>query len=150
MLRLLKLFCCLLLVLTFVQGQDNPFKPQPLHPGPWVEMTHGEVWPRPKFQQSEAKFFVLDAENFKFQVGTYLHIHNSLYVYRARMTFDIANLTDPDLLVFLCRTIGQLLTRTNTSFRPYFEIIDHYFTHKNFTFAYCSIYIVYIPGILRS
>jgi len=68
MLRLLKLFCCLLLVLTFVQGQDNPFKPQPLHPGPWVEMTHGEVWPRPKFQQSEAKFFVLDAENFKFQL----------------------------------------------------------------------------------
>ena len=80
MLRLLKLFCCLLLVLTFVQGQDNPFKPQPLHPGPWVEMTHGEIWPRPKFQQSESKFFVLDAENFKFQVGSthYTSIYNEL------------------------------------------------------------------------
>ena len=56
------------------------------------------------------------------------------------MTFDIANLTDPDLLVFLCRTIGQLLTRTNTSFRPYFEIIDHYFTHKHFTFTYSHLW----------
>ena len=70
MLKLLMVCCSL--VLTFVQGQDNPFKPQPLHPGPWVEMTHGEIWPRPKFQQSESKFFVLDAENFKFQVSRYL------------------------------------------------------------------------------
>lgn len=57
-----------LLPLTSVMGNDQPFKPQPLHPGPWKEMTHGEIWPKPYAQTSEQEFFVLDPENFKYQL----------------------------------------------------------------------------------
>lgn len=58
------------LILALVQGQDNGnvFKPDPLKPGPWVDMSHGAVWPRPAQQSSWPNFFVLDPQSFKIQV----------------------------------------------------------------------------------
>lgn len=72
-------------------GNDQPFKPQPLHPGPWKEMTHGEIWPKPYAQTSEQEFFVLDPENFKFQVCmnlfTYFH-----YAHNTKLAMQTLNL----------------------------------------------------------
>ena len=80
-----------LLPLTSVMGNDQPFKPQPLHPGPWKEMTHGEIWPKPYAQTSEQEFFVLDPENFKFQVCmnlfTYFH-----YAHDTKLAMQTLNL----------------------------------------------------------
>ena len=56
----------------FVQAQDNAFKPQPLQPGPWMKMTHGQIWPKPKFQSFEEYFYVLDSENFEIKVHSFL------------------------------------------------------------------------------
>ena len=41
----------------------------------------------------------------------------------------LPNLAEPDLLVFHCRTIGQLPTRTHASFTPYFT---HIFFNMSF------------------
>ena len=59
----------------FVQAQDNAFKPQPLQPGPWMKMTHGQIWPKPKFQSFEEYFYVLDSENFEIKVQSFLNTY---------------------------------------------------------------------------
>ena len=63
-------FLTYLSCLAFVQGQDdgNVFKPNPLNPGPWVDMSHGAIWPRPAEQSSRPNFFVLDPKKFEFEV----------------------------------------------------------------------------------
>ena len=38
-------------------------------PGPWVEGTKGEVWPRPKVQKSQQEFFSVRSNSFKFEVN---------------------------------------------------------------------------------
>ena len=59
------------LTLALVHGQDsgNVFKPDPLTPGPWVQMSHGEIWPRPAQQKTWKNFFVLDPKHFKIEVN---------------------------------------------------------------------------------
>ena len=65
------LFLSYAITMALVQGQDNGnvFKPDPLTPGPWVHMTHGQIWPRPAQQQTQPDFFVLDPKSFKIQVS---------------------------------------------------------------------------------
>ena len=73
-----------------VRAQDsgNVFKPAPLTPGPWVKMTHGSIWPRPKQQNSWPYYLVVDREHFNFQVELFfplkkvakaLTLHNTLH-----------------------------------------------------------------------
>ena len=42
---------------------------QHFRPGPWVEATKGEVWPKPKVQKSQQEFFSVRSNNFKFEVN---------------------------------------------------------------------------------
>lgn len=46
----------------------NVFKPTPLEPGPWVQMSQGAIWPRPAQQVSWPHFMMLDSKTFNFQV----------------------------------------------------------------------------------
>ena len=48
---------------------DERFRPSPLHPGPWVDMTRGSIWPKPKLQDTYASFLVLDPNTFSIKVG---------------------------------------------------------------------------------
>ena len=38
-------------------------------PGPWVEATKGEIWPKPKVQKSQPEFFSLRSSSFAFEVS---------------------------------------------------------------------------------
>ena len=37
-------------------------------PGPWVESTKGEIWPKPKVQKLQQEFFSLRSSSLKFEV----------------------------------------------------------------------------------
>lgn len=65
-------FAVSLAFMAFVQGQDegNVFKPIPLTPGPWVKMSHGEIWPRPASRITFQNYFVVDdPKGFHFNVS---------------------------------------------------------------------------------
>eukprot|EP00093_Oithona_nana_P011332 11332.XXX_523152_525192_1 [CDS] Oithona nana genome sequencing. len=105
--------------LVFSQGQDegNVFKPNPLRPGPWVDMSHGAIWPRPAQQNSLPNFFVLDPKSFKFEL-----------LGKAKE----CNVLERSLDRFYERTFpGQLSSRRSKSVcndqscSPYFEGILH-------------------------
>lgn len=51
------------------KDNGNVFKPKPLQPGPWVTMTKGEIWPKPKYQQKNSTFLVLDVNKFRINVS---------------------------------------------------------------------------------
>ena len=68
---------CLTVVTTLVTVKVNfalaehggdEFKNWPVKPGPWVQATKGEVWPKPKVSKPQQEFLVLRSNNFKFQV----------------------------------------------------------------------------------
>lgn len=48
-------------------GGDE-FKNWPERPGPWVQATRGEVWPKPKVQKPQETFLALKPSAFKFEV----------------------------------------------------------------------------------
>jgi len=48
-------------------GGDE-FKNWPVRPGPWVESTKGEIWPKPKVQKSQPEFFSVRSSSLKFEV----------------------------------------------------------------------------------
>ena len=52
------------------ENKGNVFKPKPLKPGPWVTMTKGEIWPKPKYQQINSTFLILDVSTFRINVST--------------------------------------------------------------------------------
>ena len=52
------------------KNKGNVFKPKPLKPGPWVTMTKGEIWPKPKYQQINSTFLILDVSTFRINVST--------------------------------------------------------------------------------
>ena len=52
------------------ENKGNVFKPKPLRPGPWVTMTKGEIWPKPKYQQINSTFLILDVSTFRINVST--------------------------------------------------------------------------------
>ena len=39
-----------------------------VRPGPWVESTKGEIWPKPKVQKSQPEFFSVRSNSLKFEV----------------------------------------------------------------------------------
>ena len=51
------------------ENKGNVFKPKPLRPGPWVTMTKGEIWPKPKYQQINSTFLILDVSTFRINVS---------------------------------------------------------------------------------
>ena len=55
---------------SIYKDKGNVFKPKPLQPGPWVPMTKGEIWPKPKFQLTNSTFLVLDVSQFRIHVST--------------------------------------------------------------------------------
>ena len=59
------------------KNKGNVFKPKPLKPGPWVTMTKGEIWPKPKYQQINSTFLILDVSTFRINVST-VHLYECL------------------------------------------------------------------------
>ena len=53
------------------KNKGNVFKPKPLKPGPWVTMTKGEIWPKPKYQQINSTFLILDVSTFRINVSIF-------------------------------------------------------------------------------
>ena len=51
-------------------GGDE-FKNWPVKPGPWVQQTKGEVWPKPKSSKPQQEFLVLRSNSFRFEVRAY-------------------------------------------------------------------------------
>ena len=50
------------------KNKGNVFKPKPLKPGPWVSMTKGSIWPKPKYQRTNTTFLLLDNNEFRITV----------------------------------------------------------------------------------
>ena len=50
------------------KDKGNVFKPKPLRPGPWIKMTTGEIWPKPKFQSTNSTILEIDINTFIIQV----------------------------------------------------------------------------------
>lgn len=71
----MKLLILLLLVVWTVEGTkkySNRKNFKKTDPGPWVEQTNGEIWPKPQVQaQQDGTFFTLDVENFSFELDKY-------------------------------------------------------------------------------
>ena len=51
------------------KNKGNVFKPKPLKPGPWVKMTKGSIWPKPKHQDTNSTFWLLDINKFEITVS---------------------------------------------------------------------------------
>ena len=45
-------------------------------PGPWVESTKGEIWPKPKVQKSQPEFFSVRSSSLKFEVRKKVRIYS--------------------------------------------------------------------------
>ena len=45
-------------------------------PGPWVESTKGEIWPKPKVQKSQPEFFSVRSSSLKFEVRKKVKIYS--------------------------------------------------------------------------
>ena len=56
--------------------KGNVFKPKPLRPGPWIKMTTGEIWPKPKFQSTNSTILEIDINTFTMQVGKNILLNN--------------------------------------------------------------------------
>jgi len=54
--------------LTLSEHGGDEFKNWPVKPGPWVQATRGEAWPRPKVSKPQQEFFVLRSNSFRFEV----------------------------------------------------------------------------------
>ena len=67
------------------KNKGNVFKPKPLKPGPWVTMTKGEIWPKPKYQQINSTFLILDVSTFRINVST-VHLYKCV-IYLAILKF---------------------------------------------------------------
>jgi len=52
------------------QHGDDEFKNWPVKPGPWVQQTRGEVWPKPKVQKLQTDFMVLKDNSFRFEIAS--------------------------------------------------------------------------------
>ena len=63
------------------ENKGNVFKPKPLKPGPWVTMTKGEIWPKPKYQQINSTFLILDGSTFRINVST-VHLYECVVMLR--------------------------------------------------------------------
>ena len=57
------------------KDKGNVFKPKPLKPGPWVNMTRGKIWPKPKYQHTNSTFLVLDINKFRISVRKIIEPH---------------------------------------------------------------------------
>ena len=62
------------------ENKGNVFYPKPMHPGPWVSMTLGEIWPKPKHQEKYATFLVLNIKSFNIKVSIF---NTSLNIWRS-------------------------------------------------------------------
>ena len=62
------------------KNKGNVFKPKPLKPGPWVTMTKGEIWPKPKYQQINSTFLILDVSTFRINVST-VHLYKCVNLF---------------------------------------------------------------------
>ena len=60
------------------QDKGNVFQPGVMHPGPWVTMTNGEIWPKPKYQEKYSSFLVLNIKDFKIKVRQFFSTYNTL------------------------------------------------------------------------
>ena len=52
------------------KDKGNVFKPRPLRPGPWIKMSTGEIWPKPKFQTTNSTVLTVDANIFVIKVSS--------------------------------------------------------------------------------
>ena len=59
------------------KDKGNVFKPKPLKPGPWIKMTTGEIWPKPKFQSTNFTILEIDINTFAIQVGKIVLLNNA-------------------------------------------------------------------------
>jgi len=65
------LLLSLSVIIRVSEGQTHggdEFKNWPVKPGPWVQQTRGEVWPKPKVQKPQADFLALRPNNFRFEI----------------------------------------------------------------------------------
>ncbi len=60
------------------KDKGNVFQPGVMHPGSWVTMTNGEIWPKPKYQEKYSSFLVLNIKDFKIKVRQFLSSFNTL------------------------------------------------------------------------
>ena len=60
------------------KDKGNVFKPKPLKPGPWIKMTTGEIWPKPKFQSTNFTILEIDINTFAIQVGKIVLLNNAV------------------------------------------------------------------------
>ena len=51
------------------KDKGNVFKPKPLRPGPWIQMSTGEIWPKPKFQTTNSVVLDIDVNSFSIKVN---------------------------------------------------------------------------------
>ena len=55
----------------FTNANDyNPhlFKPSPIRSGPWIQMTKGEVWPKPKLQVKKNQVLLVESLDLHYEV----------------------------------------------------------------------------------
>ena len=59
-----------ILTVSLAQAEHggDEFKNWPVKPGPWVQPTQGEVWPKPKVSKPQQEFLVLRSNSFRFEV----------------------------------------------------------------------------------
>lgn len=87
---------------TYVRSQGEYFKTgsflRPGKPGPWVQQTHGQVWPKPKsIKVAGQNFSVVSAAEFTFEVNYPLHSYE--YIFSALRQRLLQLLLTPELLI---------------------------------------------------
>ena len=69
-----KLFGSTFVLSTFqyftIANDYNPhlFKPTPIRSGPWIQMTKGEVWPKPKLQVKKNQALLVESLELQYEV----------------------------------------------------------------------------------
>ena len=66
--KLIRYLTILTVSLVKAEHGGDEFKNWPVKPGPWVQATRGEVWPKPKVSKPQQEFFVLRSNSFRFEV----------------------------------------------------------------------------------
>jgi len=70
---------------TAQQHGGDEFKNWPVKPGPWVQQTRGEVWPKPKAQKPQRDFLALREKSFRFEIMSE-NIHGPCDIIDAALT----------------------------------------------------------------
>ena len=66
--KLIRYLTILTVSLVKAEHGGDEFKNWPVKPGPWVQPTKGEVWPKPKVSKPQQEFLVLRSNSFRFEV----------------------------------------------------------------------------------